>query len=375
MKLAVSLCLRLVAAAVFAAGSLDAHAGDTTIYWDTNTIHLVEAGGAYGRMIRLRSGELLCSFESQGKAWVRKSADDGKNWSAPVEAATFGFGLAANPSLLQLQNGKLMLFYNERPHDGRSPFSIQVTFSIDNGATWRPRVPPVYVGDDVSFNGCWEPTAIQLPDGEIQLFFANENPYRNSDEQEITLMRSRNNGKTWAPPETVSFRKGHRDGMPAPLMLRDDKGSAVAIEDNGLTPDGQFKPAIIYTAMRDNWRQPFAFGGSTNRWSALKSWPAHVYAGGPYLCQLPDGEVLLSCQSNEGRLEPQMVVYVGNSEAKAFGSRSMPFPLPTHVAGLWNSLFVKNAKTVTAISTTTINGIAGVWTIDGRVARRRVTGY
>ena len=34
-------------------------------------------------------------------------------------------------------------------------------------------------------DGCWEPAMAQLPDGEVQLFFANESPYRQSSEQEL----------------------------------------------------------------------------------------------------------------------------------------------------------------------------------------------
>lgn len=68
-------------------------------------------------------------------------------------------------------------------------------------------------------NGCWEPSAVLLPSGEIQLFFANEGPYTHSDEQEISLLRSYDNGYSWSHhPETVSFRSGRRDGMPALLF-------------------------------------------------------------------------------------------------------------------------------------------------------------
>ena len=103
--------------------------------------------------------------------------------------------------------------------------------------------------------------------------------------------------------------------------------------------------------------------------------PEPVYAGAPYLVQLPSGETLLSVQSSEGRGTPhthtnaRMVVYVGNSEAADFGTRSEPFAALTDGVGLWNSLFVKDAETVTAVSATTIDGVRGLWAIDGRVER------
>ena len=57
-----------------------------------------------------------------------------------------------------------------------------------------------------------------------------------------------------------------------------------------------------------------------------------------------------------------MVVYVGDENAKNFGGRTVPFEANAH-GGWWNSLFVKDDKTITAIST--CNG--GVWAMDGHV--------
>jgi hypothetical protein len=78
-------------------------------------------------------------------------------------------------------------------------------------------------------------------------------------------------------------------------------------------------------------------------------------------------------QSGEGRMNEgtlrnsQMVVYLGDSEAKNFGGKSVPFAVPPEASGLWNALFIKNETTVTAISGTVINGVRGLWAIDGRL--------
>jgi uncharacterized protein (TIGR03437 family) len=60
-----------------------------------------------------------------------------------------------------------------------------------------------------------------------------------------------------------------------------------------------------------------------------------------------------------------MAVYIGDSNARGFTNVSVPFPVPPDANGLWNSLFIRNASTVTAISTTTLDGIYGLWSIDG----------
>jgi len=332
-----------------------------TIAWDKSTLVLVHKGGAYARMIRLQDGDILCCFEYKGMAWVRRSSDNGKTWAEPIEVAKAPSGSASNPELLQLANGWVLFFYNERPDDGIHHFTIQVSVSKDKGRAWRHH-SKAYEADVISKNGCWEPSAIQLPSGEIQLFFANEFPYKDSDEQEITLLRSFDNGKTWSQPKPISFRAGHRDGMPVPCMLKN--GSVVvAIEDNGLSPT--FHPMIIHTT--DNWNEPFADGSSPRRWKAVEK-PIDVeWGGAPYIRQMPSGETVLSFQSSVGRDKPHMVVYVGDENAKNFGGRSVPFEVPKNKGGWWGSLFIKDDHTITAISS--CNG--GVWAIDGRIVAHR----
>lgn len=327
-----------------------------TIAWDNSTLVLVHKGGSYARMIRLRDGDILCCFEEWDKSLVRRSADNGKTWGKPVQVAKAPSGSASNPEMLLLANGWVLFFYNERPDDGKHHFTIQVSVSKDKGRTWRHH-SLAYSADVVSKNGCWEPAAIQLPAGEIQLFFANEFPYKDSDEQEITLLRSFDNGESWSKPKTVSFRAGRRDGMPVPCILK-DKGIVCAIEDNGFSP--MFHPMIIHTT--DNWNEPFADGDCPRRWKAIEK-PIDVeWGGAPYIRQMPSGETILSFQSSVGRKKPQMVVYVGDENARNFGGRSVPF-VPKSKGGWWGSLFIKDDHTITAIST--CNG--GVWAIDGKV--------
>ncbi|HVY91836.1 MAG TPA: exo-alpha-sialidase [Bryobacteraceae bacterium] len=307
-------------------------------------------------MVRLSDREILCAFEWGGAISVRRSADEGHTWSAPVVAASWDFGNAANPELLVLANGSILLSYNERPTDGVHAYTIRVAFSRDNGQTWRD-YKTVFTAGRTSGTGCWEPALIQLASGEIDLYFSNEQPYPTTNEQEISLSRSFDNGATWSHPERASFRPGHRDGMAVPMSLQDGSGVVLSIEDNGLS--GTFKPAIVPQA-------------SGTRWAALETpLAAKVYAGAPYLRQFPSGETVLSVQSADGRSSPgtldysQMAVYIGDSEARGFTNVSIPFPVPPNASGLWDSLFIRNAATVTAISTTTIGGVYGLWSIDG----------
>ena len=322
-------------------------------------------------MARTRNGEMILVYDQDRTIWVRHSRDDGKTWGAPIQVATWTHGLLTNAELLPLRSGALLCLYNARPdREAGHPFAICLARSHDNGRTWQPPAP-LYEAGNTFADGCWEPAAVELPGGEVQVFFANESPYRASAEQEITLLRSRDGAaRTWGHPETISFRAGSRDGMPVPVVLRGGRGIAVALEDNGLS--GNFKPVIVFTSLADNWRSGPVSGQSPRRRGALRVPLAPgVYAGAPCLRQMPGGETLLSFQQSDGGdlKNAQMVVCVGDARARNFDNPSRPFPFTPGgaAAQLWNALFIKNRRTVCALSTTAINGVRGVWSIDGRL--------
>jgi hypothetical protein len=353
--------------------------------WNAASLSLIQSNGYYGRIARLKNGQLVCGFDFERKIWVRHSDDEGKTWRKPVKVAEWPFGRLTNTELLQLRGGPLVCFYNERPRrtSGKSretrtqqnpeethPYTICMARSDDHGQTWQ-KPEMLYIAGREFINGCWEPAAIELPSGEVQVFFSNEGPYRESDEQEIDLLRSIDGARTWSPPEKVSFRARARDGMPVPLVLKDGGGIAFSIEDNGLS--GNFKPTIVFTSLKDNWHSGARGPGSTNRWSALQNLPApHVSASAPYLRQMPSGETLLSFQRSEtGEMQKAyMVVCIGDAEARHFDFPSRPFPIAEGSAQLWNSLFIKSSDTVIAVSETTIHGIPGIWSIEGRLVRK-----
>ncbi|HOX38573.1 MAG TPA: sialidase family protein [Candidatus Brocadiia bacterium] len=339
----------------------------TGIEWAETTLTLVRERGIYARMIRLADGGILCSYDCGGKIYVSRSDDNGRTWGEETPAASAIHGGATNAELLQLEDGWILLSFNERPGDKLHPYAIKLCISRDNARTWS--APETLFEAGILFeDGCWEPAQIQLPSGEVQLYFANESPYRKSNEQEISMMRSFDNGLTWSAPERVIFRIGGRDGMPSPLCLLNGKGIAVAVEDTAFGLP--FKPSIAHTSLEANWRDGFVAWDSPRRRPGLaQQLPPLVYGGAPCLRQLPTGETVLSFQCNEGREHPQMVVCLGDSSAANFGSLSVPFKLPTNVAGLWNSLLIKDADTVTAVSGTTINGKWGIWAIDGHIVR------
>ncbi|KAA6305164.1 hypothetical protein EZS27_043185, partial [termite gut metagenome] len=150
----------------------------------------------------------------------------------------------ANAELYQLANGVIVIGGNGRSNDSET---IVVSRSLDNGDTWLPQ-QTIYE----SGKGCWEPAFLQLTNGELQVYFADEAPYPNSSEQEIAMLSSTDNGETWTKKtKTVCFRVGRRDGMPVPIIVNDE--ILVAIEDNKVWET--MKPYIVRNTISDTWER------------------------------------------------------------------------------------------------------------------------
>lgn len=354
-----------------------------TIQWDPSTLVRVAAPplgksyAGYARLIELENSQLLCVYESDGSIWQVTSDDGGKSWQNGKIIAEKEDGINMSvPDILQLNNGHLLLMYNPRPYNINPSrfFAIRVKISADNGTTWG-EANEIYKAGYQFENGCWEPAAIQLPNGHIQLYFANEGIYTSSDEQNISMLTSEDNGRTWTKePKIISFRAGKRDGMPAPLLLQSKDIIAVAIEDNGFV---NFKPYIITNTLQENW-QTTVLANSPNRVYAMATPVSNdVYAGAPYLRQLKSGETILSYQGTENRStnsldDAVMKVMVGDEWAKNFEGRTEPFNIPRGKNGLWNSISVLKDDTIIALTSTngfSSNGSTEVWMIKGKLVK------
>lgn len=86
---------------------------------------------------------------------------------------------------------------------------------------------------------------------------------------------------------------------------------------------------------------------------------------------MPGGATILSSQlSANGAIEnAQMAVWTGDANARNFADLSFPFAAYGTTNGLWNALWVKDAHRVGALSSTKINGVFGVWNIEGDLAQ------
>lgn len=350
------------------------------IIWDQGTLRKVSSSeekgySGYARMIVLKSGAWFCVYEAAGNIVRTESRDAGNSWSKPTRIASKEGGVNnCVPDLLQLADGSLLVMYNARPSKDNigQHFAIKLKRSHDEGVSWEEE-QVLYEAGTAFKNGCWEPAAIQLPNGVLQLFFANEGVYPKSDEQNISMLESFDKGLTWTKePKIVSFRAKSRDGMPVPLLLKDQKEIVVAIEDNGFE---NFKPAIIRGMLEDNWNHPVLAHSKDREFALKQSLDDTIYAGAPYLRQLKSGETILSYQGTEGRKNDmrfaEMKVVIGDSLARYFDHKSVPFQIPEDRCALWSSLMVTADDTMVALTSTNAysDGKMEVWMVKGRLKR------
>ena len=329
------------------------------IYWDVNSQREVFPSGAYARIAQLQDGRLMAVTEGGGGVLMSFSSDNGSQWSAPelLIRGTDRVPIAV-PDLVQLADGTIIVGYNPRParpYSEERKFGIRVLRSTDNGKSWSE---PIFVFDaqHTFGDGCWEPSFLELPSGELHLYFANENPFTASDEQEISVCRSFDMGETWSAPERVSFRAGSRDGMPSAIIT--DAGEiVVSVEDNGHPGYPNFRVTTMRCKLEDNWKE-WVDASSPNRNMIFANEADKKYiSAAPYIRKLKNGETIASWQGNYGDRSSvtdleymDMFVAVGDKDARNFKAISQPFAMPLSHHGFWNSLSVAGDGTVFAIS-------------------------
>jgi len=331
----------------------------------------------YARMAQLFDGRLACAYEtSAGNVELVFSTDLGESWGNKQIVFEKRNNIAmAVPEIVELSDHSILVACNPRPRkpftDDRK-FGIKVRKSNDGGVTWESE-QVIYKAQSTFENGCWEPSMIQLPGGEVQLFFANEGIYTTSGEQNISMFRSSDFGTSWsAEPEIIGYRKDRRDGMPVPLLLKEKAELLLAVEDN---KTDQFKPTIFREKLAAKWSDGTITATDPRREYAPLTDPLadSIYAGAPYLEQLQTGEVILSYQTTWQRDiiwdKSAMAVEIGDENGRNFSRRSSPFKVPLSKQGLWNSLCVIDGNTPVAITSTNAYSSTSteVWMIKGRV--------
>ena len=295
-----------------AAGNASPKKGKQTVkvVWD-NPEEITRGG--YPRVHRLNDGRLMMCYSLSADTYVRFSNDNGYTWTEDAKVVMRHFSVnnelgqakvhAANPEFAQLsadnpyRPGRIIFACNYRPMnpDAKAvgddrfrssvfPYTIAIKTSDDEGKTWSA-MKHVYKSDTWKKNvlsGCWEPFVLELPDGTVQIYFADETPYKRkgSNWQNISVIESKDGGDTWSAPRIVSQNGSGRDGMPVVMLL--DGMIYMAVETS--EPGPRLHPVVVSSTLEDNWQNP-VLKDSPDRFHpfkrSLKS--EVVYSGAPYI--------------------------------------------------------------------------------------------
>ena len=247
-----------------------------------------------------------------------------------------------------LQNGDIMAiasFRSSRNFRRTNEFNgLAMKISSDGGRTWGEE-QIIYKGSN------WEPQILQLPDGEIQVYFTHGGPKIQPQmeagipESEMVpssgtaIIRSKDNGKTWDPyvmePPYAAHRVSQQyaytkkgiqvftDQIPCAILLNNTDTIALSMESM-FVRDGEDVLYITTAYSDDNW----AVGLGLDEEGPADKQENMWHGAAPYLRQFPSGETVLSY--NQKRFQ----IRLGDSLAREFGD-----PLfPLNGTGRWGSL-------------------------------------
>jgi len=358
-----SIPLRAALALAFALHQITASAADW-ITWDRATDRVVshtDKAAAYPRGRRLSNGDILLGYHHGAGAGeygtfvtLRRSRDDGKTWidthdiERPEEPRFWGF---SNVDFIELGGGEMLFVTAARgkAEPGKNAFlsecersELRLRFSRDYGVTWDA---PISVAR--GRGRVWEPSLVQLPGGELEIYYACEAPdlrRGGRQDQRIEVVRSLDRGRTWTDATEVSQHPGARNGMPAAIVLANGK-VACAQEMVG----EKVSPWITFTLR----------GQRVEETAPQRDYD---FGAAPALLRAPDDSVLLAFHSGFQKppapagapvrwMFTNVWVLRGNAEAKDFDASSQPWPdLDERTGMFFPSLFMKDADTVVALA-------------------------
>ena len=246
---------------------------------------------------------------------------------------------------VELDNGDILAFASFRAVKGYKKYpqddGLSVKRSTDGGRTWGP--------EQIIYRSItWEPYALCLPSGEIQVYFTDSDHDWTPPSSGVTMLRSVDGGHSWTThcqvirqyratakraDGTSGQKKVWTDQMPSVCLLGDGKTLLAAVES--CDSIGHF--TISLAKDDSNWATTLTgeMTGPAKRQNNFRS------GGGPYLSHFPSGETALSFQGNFFNIK------LGLS---SFGSivKAKPFQPFGPRMSLWGSTTVIDPHTLIA---------------------------
>jgi len=193
-----------------------------------------------------------------GRLDALRSSDGGLTWSRPAVIVQSEAD-DRNPAVGIAPDGTVVLAYHQQAsYDergrwaaGLSHVEMRVTWSRDGGATWEP-YRPLGFAPMAKYSAYGH--IVNLADGTMLLPIYGRPHGGEKEPDESSLLRSRDNGRTWAEPSVIA--KGHNEAallvLPGGDVLAairvDDRNQPLAVcrsSDGGHT---WTKPALVTSA-------------------------------------------------------------------------------------------------------------------------------
>lgn len=361
--------------------------------------------GGYPRVHRLNDGRLMMSYSKSSSCYFRFSDDNGFTWSEEEYkvmshfVAENGRGKArlnaSNPEFAQLSSGnpfhpgRIIFACNYRPKwikagvgdedlSSVHPYTISIKTSDDGGKTWSG-IRHVYMSElweENVLRGCWEPFVLELPNGIVQIYFADETPYwkKGSNRQNISVIESEDGGDTWSAPRLVSQNGGFRDGMPVVAIHDGMLLMAIETSEHGM----RLFPVVVCNSIDDNWKNPVGVDSEFRFHPFRKSIKSDIsYSGAPYIITT-DNYIVYSYQisdesdtakDNNARhaaMEVQVCLKGEVKDGLFFSMRAPSRPIDVDQStqsAMWNSLCDLGGDEIMAVSQ--FNGF--VYLVRGKI--------
>ena len=288
----------------------------------------------YPRIKQLNDGSFFMMYQAAriSKNILGAHSADGINWTQAGKVFTSvetvnGYGdkdliCYSSADCLVLKNGDILAFSPFRTEKGYKMIpednGIAMVRSRDGGHTWED-YKVIFVGQN------WEPYAMELESGEIQVYFTDSDPEFKGSSAGVSLLRSFDGGTTWTQQCYISrhfkgmaldqknnvMARAYCDQMPSVCTLGDGKTKFMAMESVQYEDDDTSKEKtymLSFVWNDDNWKDTIT-GDETGPERKVD----HAFRGcAPYVGYFPSGETILSYNRT------QLNFRLGNENADNF---------------------------------------------------------